>query len=69
MQLLIEILVFVISTQRLAEFFSIEDVRIDNDMHVLLIYKIAVTKQTTNFFFSSRDRNFDTDSRNDQETL
>jgi hypothetical protein len=49
MQLLIEILVFVISTQRLAELFSIEDVRIDNDTHVLLVNQIAVTKQTTNF--------------------
>jgi hypothetical protein len=44
MQLLIKILVFVISTQSSAEFFSIEDVRIDNDTHVLLVYKIAVTR-------------------------
>ncbi len=50
MQLLIKILVFVIFTQNLAKFFSIENVRIDDDTHVLLVYKIAVTKQTTNFF-------------------
>jgi hypothetical protein len=49
MQLLIKILVLVISTQSLAELLSIEDVRIDDDTHVLLVYKIAVTKQTTNF--------------------
>ncbi len=49
MQLLIKILVLVISTQSLAKLFSIEDVRIDNDTHVLLVYKIAVTKQMTNF--------------------
>jgi hypothetical protein len=68
MQLLIKILVFVIFTQSLAKFFSIEDVRIDNDTYILLVYKIAITRQMTNFFFS-RDRNSDTDSRNDQETL
>jgi hypothetical protein len=50
MQLLIKILVFVIFTQSLAKLFSIEDIRIDNDTHVLLVYKIAVTKQTTKFF-------------------
>jgi hypothetical protein len=51
MQLLIKILVLVIFTQSLAKFFSIENVRINDDTHVLLVYKIAVTKQTTNFFF------------------
>jgi hypothetical protein len=51
MQLLIKIFVFVIFTQSSAELFSIEDVRIDNDTHVLLVYKIAITRQTMNFFF------------------
>jgi hypothetical protein len=51
MQLLIKIFVFIISTQNLAKFFSFENVRINHDSHILLVYKIAVTKQTTNFFF------------------
>jgi hypothetical protein len=51
MQLLIEIFVFIIFTKSFAEFFSFENVRIDYDSHILLIYKITITKQTTNSFF------------------
>jgi Fe-S cluster assembly scaffold protein SufB len=51
MQLLIEIFVFIIFTKSLAKFFSLENVRIDHDSYVLHVYKIAISKQTTNFFF------------------
>jgi hypothetical protein len=51
MQLLIEIFVFIIFTKSFAEFFSLEDVRIDHCSYILFINKIAITKQSTNFLF------------------
>jgi hypothetical protein len=50
MQLLIKIFVFIIFTKNFAKFFSFENVCIDHDLYVLLVYKIAISKQTTNFF-------------------
>jgi hypothetical protein len=67
MQLLIKIFVFIISTQSFAEFFSFKNVRINHDSHILLVYKIAVTRQTTNFFFL-RNRNSNTNQHIDQKT-